>query len=163
MSSLSRTSIKSRLFVGSLVLLMFVAPAIRAQVLVEDAWVRATVRGQQATGAFMRISTKMDVKLVEARTTTAGFIETHQMLIAQGVMSMRPVKGLLIRAGEPVEFKSGGYHLMLMDIWVISFFLLVNFISKVNYFSVGCMLHCRHSIGHNLYICSVFCCLAEQS
>lgn len=116
MSSLSRTSIKSRLFVGSLVLLMFVAPAIRAQVLVEDAWVRATVRGQQATGAFMRISTKMDVKLVEARTTTAGFIETHQMLLEQGVMSMRPVKGLLLAAGELVEFKPSGYHLMLMDL-----------------------------------------------
>lgn len=116
MSSLSRTSIKSRFFVGSLVLLMFVAPAIRAQVLVEDAWVRATVRSQQATGAFMRISTKTDVKLVEARTTTAGFVETHQKRLEQGVMSMRPVKGLLLAADGLVEFKPSGYHLMLMDL-----------------------------------------------
>ena len=64
----------------------------------------------------MRISTKKDVKLVEARTPNAGFVEVHQMLLDQGVMSMRPVKGLLIPAGESVEFKSGGYHLMLMDL-----------------------------------------------
>ncbi|CAM8620331.1 Copper chaperone PCuAC [Comamonadaceae bacterium] len=38
------------------------------------------------------------------------------MLLEQGVMSMRPIKGLLIPAGEPVELKSGGYHLMLMDL-----------------------------------------------
>lgn len=116
MSPSSRTSIKRLVFVALLAFQMFGATSIRAQVMVDDAWVRATVRGQQATGAFMRISTKKDVKLVEARTPSAGFVEVHQMLLEQGVMSMRPVKGLLIRAGEPVEFKSGGYHLMLMDL-----------------------------------------------
>jgi copper(I)-binding protein len=96
--------------------MMLEAPTIRAQVLVEDAWVRATVRGQQATGAFMRISTKKDVKLVDARTQNAGFVEVYQILLDQGVMSMRPVNGLLIPAGQTVEFKSDGYHLMLMDL-----------------------------------------------
>jgi copper(I)-binding protein len=116
MSPSSRTSIKRLVFVALLAFQMFGATSIRAQVMVDDAWVRATVRGQQATGAFMRISTKKDVKLVEARTPNAGFVEVHQMLLEQGVMSMRTVKGLLIPAGEPVEFKSGGYHLMLMDL-----------------------------------------------
>lgn len=115
----SRTSIKTllrRFFIVFVNCLMLTAPPIRAQVLVDDAWVRATVRGQQATGAFMRISTKKDVKLVEARTQNAGFVEVHQMLMEQGVMSMRPVSGLLILAGQTVEFIPGGYHLMLMDL-----------------------------------------------
>lgn len=95
---------------------LWLSAPVRAQVQVEDAWVRATVPGQKTTGAFMRISTKKDVKLVEARTQTAGFAEVHQMRLEQGVMSMRPVNSLSISAGQTVEFQSGGYHLMLMDL-----------------------------------------------
>lgn len=105
-----------RFVAACLFFLMLSTSTTHAQVLVEDAWVRATVRGQQATGAFMRISTNKDVTLVEARTQNAGFVEIHQMRLEQDVMSMRPVNGLLIPAGQNLEFKAGGYHLMLMDL-----------------------------------------------
>ncbi len=37
-----------------------------AQVTVKDAWVRATVPQQKATGAFMQLSAAKDTKLVSA-------------------------------------------------------------------------------------------------
>ena len=39
------------------------------------------------------------------------------MSMTDGVMKMRPLpNGLEIKPGETVELKSGGYHLMFMDI-----------------------------------------------
>jgi hypothetical protein len=39
------------------------------------------------------------------------------MSMSDGVMKMRPLpNGLEIKPGETVELKSGGYHLMLMDL-----------------------------------------------
>ena len=39
------------------------------------------------------------------------------MSMSDGVMKMRPLpNGLEIRPGETVELKSGGYHLMFMDL-----------------------------------------------
>lgn len=92
------------------------AVASQAQVIVEAPWVRATVPNQQATGAFMRITSTQDATLVSARSDIAGVVEVHEMKMEQDVMKMRPVNGLRLPAGQTVEFKSGGYHLMLMDL-----------------------------------------------
>ena len=84
---------------------------------VKDAWVRATVPGQKATGAFMKITAKDGAKLVAASTPAAGVAEVHEMKMDGDVMKMRAVQGGLdLPAGKTVELKSGGYHVMLMDL-----------------------------------------------
>ena len=84
---------------------------------VKDAWVRATVPGQKATGAFMKITAKDGAKLVAASTPAAGVAEVHEMKMEGDVMKMRAVQGgLELPAGKTVELKSGGYHVMLMDL-----------------------------------------------
>lgn len=90
--------------------------ASQAQVVVENPWVRATVPNQQATGAFFRMTSKQDATLVSARSDIAGVVEVHEMKMEQGIMKMRPVENLRFQAGQTIEFKSGGYHLMLMDL-----------------------------------------------
>ncbi|MDP2370802.1 copper chaperone PCu(A)C [Rhodoferax sp.] len=92
--------------------------AIHAQsVEVKDAWVRATVSGQRATGAFMKITAKDGAKLVGSSSPAAGVTEVHEMKIDGGVMKMRAVEGGLdLPAGKAVELKPGGYHVMLMDL-----------------------------------------------
>jgi copper(I)-binding protein len=87
-----------------------------AQVTVKDAWVRATVPQQKATGAFMQITSPTDAKLVEARSPAAGVVEIHEMKMDNNVMKMRAVENLALPAGKPVELKPGGYHVMLMDL-----------------------------------------------
>lgn len=92
------------------------ASAAHAQVNVQDAWVRATVPNQKATGAFMRLVSPQDVRLVSVSTTKAPVAEIHEMKVVDNVMKMREVPGVDLPAGKPVELKPGGYHVMLMDL-----------------------------------------------
>ena len=87
-----------------------------AQLTVKDAWVRATVAQQKATGAFMQLLSAQDAKLVAAQSPVAGVVEVHEMALDGGVMKMRAVPSLALPAGKAVELKPGGYHVMLMDL-----------------------------------------------
>ena len=84
---------------------------------VKDAWVRTTVQGQKATGAFMKITAREGARLVSVSTPVAGVAEVHEMKMDGDVMKMRAVTGGLdLPAGKTVELSPGSYHLMLMDL-----------------------------------------------
>lgn len=87
-----------------------------AQVDVSEAWVRATVAPQKATGAFVQLKAKTDSRLVEVRSAVAGVVEIHEMKMEGNTMKMRAVEGLDLPAGQVVELKPGSYHIMLMDL-----------------------------------------------
>ncbi len=95
---------------------MALASAAFAQVTVKDAWVRATVPQQQATGAFMQLTAAKDARLVAASSPVAGVVEIHEMAMENNVMKMRAIPGLALPAGKAVDLKPGGYHVMLMDL-----------------------------------------------
>jgi copper(I)-binding protein len=88
----------------------------QAQPAVEQAWVRASVPGQQATGAFMRITAPEPLQLVGASSPVAGVTEVHEMKMEGDVMRMRPSGPVDLPAGKPFELKPGGYHIMLQDL-----------------------------------------------
>jgi len=88
------------------------APSVEVQ----DAWVRATVAQQKATGAFMRLTAKADSRLVAAQSPVAAVVEIHEMAMEKDVMRMRAVPAIALPAGKAVELKPGGYHVMLMDL-----------------------------------------------
>jgi hypothetical protein len=92
------------------------ATAVHAQVAVIDAWVRGTVAGQQATGAYMQLKSATDTALVAAASPVAGVVEIHEMKMDGGVMKMSAIKRLALPAGKAVDLKPGGYHVMLMDL-----------------------------------------------
>ncbi len=96
----------------------FIGSAAFAQnVTVADGWVRATVQGQKATGAFMKITAKNQAKLVAGSSPAAGVVEIHEMKMDKDVMKMAALtSGLDLPAGKTVELKPGGYHVMLMDL-----------------------------------------------
>ena len=80
-------------------------------------WVRATVGGQKATGAFMAIKADHDTRLVAVSTPIAGVSQVHEMAMRDNVMRMSEMKqGLPLPKGQTVELKPGGNHLMLMDL-----------------------------------------------
>ena len=88
-----------------------------AQVQVSQAWARATVVGQKGTGAFMTITSPAGARLVGGASPVAGVVEIHEMAMDGNVMKMRALpKGLELPAGQAVELKPGGYHVMLMDL-----------------------------------------------
>jgi periplasmic copper chaperone A len=96
--------------------LALAAPPTFADVTVTQPWVRGTVPPQKATGAFMRLQSSADAKLVAASSPAAKEVEIHEMAMVNNVMRMRPVAEIPLPAGKDVELKPGGYHIMLMGI-----------------------------------------------
>ena len=92
------------------------APLAAAQVAVTDPWVRGTVTGQKATGAFMQLKSAADAALVAAASPVAKIVEIHEMKMEGGMMKMNAVDKLALPAGKAVDLKPGGYHVMLMDL-----------------------------------------------
>lgn len=87
-----------------------------AQVEVAEPWARATVAGQQASGAFMTLTSQRDARLVTVRSPSAGVVEVHEMALENNVMRMRAISSLPLPAGQAVVLRPGGYHVMLMDL-----------------------------------------------
>lgn len=87
-----------------------------AQTTVADAWARATVPGQPATGAFMTLTADSDSTLLSVQSPAAKDTQIHQSTMKGDVMSMLPVDEVSLPAGEPVVFDANGYHVMLMGL-----------------------------------------------
>ncbi|CAN5135719.1 copper chaperone PCu(A)C [soil metagenome] len=97
--------------------LLLASGALYAQgVEVTGAWVRSTVAGQRGTGAFMSLTAKDGATLVGISTPVAGVAEVHEMKMEGDIMKMRAMPVLELPAGQAVQLKPGGYHLMLMDL-----------------------------------------------
>lgn len=80
--------------------------------------IRAMVPGAKVAGGFLTITNggKEADKLVGVTTTGVKRVEIHEMSMENQVMKMRKLdNGLDIPAGETVELKSGGYHLMFIQ------------------------------------------------
>lgn len=92
------------------------AAGAAAEVRVDEPWARATVAGQQASGAFMILTSSTDARLVGVQSPAAGVAEIHEMALENNVMRMRAIESLALPAGKPVELRPGGYHLMLLDL-----------------------------------------------
>ncbi len=98
-------------------LTLLCAAHVQAQsVSVKDAWIRGTVQGQNATGAFMELTGKSNARLVGVTTPLTKTAEVHNMKMDNGVMKMYPVDGIEVPAGKTVKLAPGGYHLMLMNL-----------------------------------------------
>jgi len=93
-----------------------VAAQAWAEVTVTGAWVRGTVPAQKATGAFMKLRSSEDMTLFNAASPAARIVEVHQMTMSGNVMAMRAVDDVALPAGKTVEFKPGGYHVMLINL-----------------------------------------------
>jgi len=92
------------------------AGANEQAVRISNAWARASVQGQKATGAFMTLTAAAPLQLVGVASPVAGVAEVHEMAMQGDVMRMRAIPSLALPTGKPVELKPGGYHLMLMDL-----------------------------------------------
>jgi copper(I)-binding protein len=105
-------------FIAISALLVCASSHLYAQnVEVKEAWVRTSVQGQKATGAFMTLTAKEATRLVSVSTPVAGVAQVHEMQMAGDVMRMRALPdGLDLPAGKAVAMTPGSYHVMLMDL-----------------------------------------------
>jgi copper(I)-binding protein len=86
---------------------------------ITQAWSRATPSGAKIAGGYLTIENKGTApdRLLGGSGDIAGKVEVHEMAMNNGVMTMRPLdKGLTIDPGKTVKLAPGGYHLMIMDL-----------------------------------------------
>ena len=87
-------------------------------VTVTEAWVRLPPPGAKTTGAFMLLTndSKADRRLVSASNPASKVTELHTHLNEGGVMKMRQVPAMDVKAGGKTELKPGSLHVMLIDL-----------------------------------------------
>ncbi|MGY8661795.1 copper chaperone PCu(A)C [Bradyrhizobium sp. UFLA05-109] len=97
-----------------------IADEIKAgDLVVTQAWSRATPKGAKTGGGYLSIENKGSApdRLIGGSADVAGSVQIHEMSTEGGVMKMRPVEnGLTIEPGKTVKLAPGGYHLMMMDL-----------------------------------------------
>lgn len=92
-----------------------------AHIEISDAYARPTLAGQTQGGAFLTIKNSGTQKttLVSAQVepNIAKSVELHQHIHENGMMKMREIKGgIPLSAGETVQLKPGGLHIMFFDL-----------------------------------------------
>jgi len=89
-----------------------------ATVAVEKPWARATP-GKSTTGAvYMTLVDRATTpdRLIGVSSPVAARAQIHTAGQENGVMKMREVEALPVEPGKPIEFKPGGYHIMMLDL-----------------------------------------------
>lgn len=110
----------SKLFLQliSLAVTMFLLSAceVNNHVAVIDAWARASVPGQSVGAAYMTFISADDSTFIRAETPIASSVEIHSMTMDNGVMKMRMLPEMPLKAGKEEKLAPGGFHLMLFDL-----------------------------------------------
>jgi periplasmic copper chaperone A len=91
------------------------AAAAAPLVTVADAWVRGTVEGQTGSGAYMRLTSREDARLVGASSPVADRVEIHEMRMVNDMMTMRQIQSLPLPANTLVALDHD-YHVMLIGL-----------------------------------------------
>jgi len=81
-------------------------------------WARATAGGTANGAAYLTLANggASADRLVGVASSIAAKVELHTHLMDGGVMKMRPVEGIDIEPGAPIELKPGGLHVMLIGL-----------------------------------------------
>ncbi|MHB1188637.1 copper chaperone PCu(A)C [Thiobacillus sp.] len=87
-----------------------------ANISVTDAWARATKPGQPVSGAYMKIQSDADARLISVSSPAVPRVEVHEMKMDGDVMRMREVQAIELPKGKTVSLEPGGYHIMLMNL-----------------------------------------------
>ena len=85
-------------------------------VAIMDNWVRANAPGQSVGAAYMTLLSAHDSTMIKAEADIAGSVEIHSMKMENGVMKMRMLEELPLKAGKAEKLAPGGFHLMLFDL-----------------------------------------------
>jgi len=89
------------------------APGIK----IENAYVRVAAKGM-TSAAYFRISNSSDAPdtLYGAEADFAEMAQLHESYKKKGMVGMRQIDFVVVPARSSIEFKPGGYHVMLMNV-----------------------------------------------
>jgi periplasmic copper chaperone A len=85
---------------------------------INHAWARATPASAANGAVYLTITNHgtADDRLTGASTAVASKAQMHITLNENGVVKMRPIADVPIKAGESAQFKPDGMHIMLLKL-----------------------------------------------
>lgn len=94
------------------------APAAAAPaVIVTDPWVKTAESGMTAVFGMLSTSGSAPLTVLSAQTSASPRTELHEVVMQDGVMTMRPKDdGFVLEPGTPHVLAPGGDHIMVMDL-----------------------------------------------
>jgi hypothetical protein len=106
------------LLAASLLFSLGALAATADQVSVDNPYIRLAPPSAPTTGAFMVIRNggDKDIKVLKADNPASRFTELHTHLNEGGVMKMRQVPAIDIKARGEAVLQPGGLHVMLIDL-----------------------------------------------
>ena len=110
--------LKKTLYLGLAILvgILMACSKQAPEINITDNWVRATSEGQDVGAAYMTITSASDKSLVKVESSVTDSVEIHSMSMENGVMKMRMLEKLELKANTPYKLAPGGFHLMLFDL-----------------------------------------------
>lgn len=87
------------------------------QASIEDAWIADAPPIAKIRAGYLKLHNKGNhtITIKSFGSTDFARIELHKTVVAGGMVKMEKVQKLSIKAGQNIEFKPGGYHLMLFN------------------------------------------------
>ncbi len=85
---------------------------------VTDGWVRLVPPVSQNSAAYFTLQNSSDkaVDILSASSDVADVVELHNVIHANGVMSMQKQDKVTVPAQQKLAFKPGSYHVMLIGL-----------------------------------------------
>ncbi|MEZ8096585.1 copper chaperone PCu(A)C [Photobacterium swingsii] len=98
--------------------LLLASATASADVMIHDAYARATPPNAVNSAIFMHLMNKDDTsrQIIDAQSNAANVVELHNHIMADGMMQMRKVDSIAIPANGMAELKPGGMHIMLLGL-----------------------------------------------
>ena len=89
-----------------------------AEPLVSQGWIKQLPPTVPMRAGYFTIDNtgQSDDRLIAASSPNFDKVEMHESRMANGMMTMNRMTAVAVSAGNSVEFKPGGLHLMLMGI-----------------------------------------------
>ena len=95
---------------------MSVSQAVAGEVTVSEAWARATAPGQDSAAVSLHIVSRKDASIIAVSSPASGSAEIHSMVHEDGMMKMRALDSLALKAKQEVALGDDGNHLMLIGL-----------------------------------------------
>lgn len=88
----------------------------RAPLIATDVAVSRPKPGMQMSAAYINLSNNTNEAITITRVTSPEFesVEMHESILENGISRMYALEDVTIAAGQMVNFRPGGKHLMLM-------------------------------------------------
>src|SRR5512137_2352206 len=106
----------NKFLVAGLAACLCVSQAMAGEVSVSGAWARATAPGQDSAAVSMHITSNKDASIVAVSSAASNSAEIHSMVHENGVMKMRAMDALPLKAKQEVALGDDGNHIMLIGL-----------------------------------------------